>query len=217
MSEWRAPVGSALDSAASVRRIFWLAALGLIAAITLVVVSGTSLIPASLWLGPCLYDWSSGVSYHPRQSSLGTVRFRSGPLKAELCYGRPATHGRPIYGSLVPWHQIWRLGANEPTRLYLDHASSVAGLDLPAGRYSLYVEPDSAAWILYVSRSVLHWGNDISPAVRSRELGHATLPVRSLPTPVDLFTASTAARGDTVFLSFDWATTRFTVPVVPRP
>jgi hypothetical protein len=200
-----------------VRRIFWLAALGSIAAITLVIVRGTSFIPARLWLGPCLYDWSSAVSYHPRQSPLGSVRFRSGPLKGELCYGRPAARGRAIYGSLVPWHQLWRLGANEPTRLYLDHASSVAGLDLPAGRYSLYVQPDSTTWTLYVTRSVLHWGNDISQAVRSREVGNASLPVSSLSTPVDLFTTSTTARGDTVFLSFDWATTRFSVPVVPRP
>ncbi|MEO8030127.1 MAG: DUF2911 domain-containing protein [Gemmatimonadota bacterium] len=186
-----------------------------LATTAVVVVTGISLVPPGIWIGPCLYDRTSALSYHPRVSSMGQLRFTAGALNGELCYGRPAARGRAIYGGLVPYGQVWRLGANEPTRLYLDRAASVGGITLPAGRYSLYVRPDSTAWTLFVTRSVLHWGNDISEAVRAREVGHADLPVTGLDHPVELFTVTSSSSADTTSLSFDWASTRFTIPIVP--
>ena len=121
--------------------------------------------------------------------------------------------GRPIYGQLVPFGAIWRLGANEPTRLYLSKPATLAGIPLPAGRYSLYAEPGPADWTIFVSRSTLHWGNDISPSVRAREVGHATVPVEVLPEAVDTFTARVEDHGSAgrVALAFEWERTRVTL------
>ena len=193
----------------------WLIAAVLGAGLALLVVSGTSLLPAGLVLGPCLPDWTSPNSYGRRASPLATVRWREGSVAGELCYGRPSRRGRPIYGALVPFDSLWRFGANEPTRLYLGAAATVAGIPLRAGRYSLYVRPGRSGWILFVSRSVLHWGNDISEAVRSREVGQAPLATEALPQPVETLTVSTAAAGDTTWLRFDWETTRVALPIVP--
>lgn len=176
-------------------------------------VTGVSLVPPSLALGPCLKDYTSLVSYQPRMSQLAGIRFHVGDAEAQLCYGRPLRRDRVIYGQLVPFGAIWRLGANEPTRLSISKPMSLAGIPLPAGRYSLYAEPGPAEWTIYVSRSTLHWGNDISPSVRAQEVGHATVPVEVLPETVDTFTARIEDHGNAgrVALAFEWERTRITL------
>jgi hypothetical protein len=188
-----------------------------LALVALVVVSGISLVPAGLLLGPCLPDWTSPNSYGRRASPLATVRWHAGSVSGELCYGRPSRRGRPVYGGLVPFDTLWRFGANEPTRLYLGGTVRLAGLRLGPGRYSLYVRPASGSWTLFASRSVLHWGNDISAAVRAREVGQAALKPEVLPEPVETLTVTAAATGDTTWLRFDWETTRVALPIVPAP
>jgi hypothetical protein len=176
-------------------------------------VTGVSLIPPSLALGPCLKDWTSPVSYRPRASALGGIRFHVGDAEVQLCYGRPVRRDRTVFGALVPWDDPWRLGANEPTRLSVTRPITLAGIPLPAGRYSLYVEPHPDQWTIFVSRSTLHWGNDISPAVRGKEIGKATVPVEVLPEIVDTFTATVEDHGSSsrMALALEWERTRVTL------
>ncbi len=183
----------------------------------LVATTGTSLMPAALALGPCLPDWTNSNSYHPRGSPLGSLRFSAGALKGELCYGRPSRRGRAVYGTLVPFDSLWRFGANEPTRLYLDHRAIVGGIPLAAGRYSLYVIPGPARWELFVSRSVRHWGNDISGEVRAREVGHASVIPDSLASPVETLTVTARPVGDITWLDFEWERTRLPVAIQAQP
>lgn len=188
-------------------------ALLVVAGLVAFAVTGVSLIPASLALGPCLKDWTSPVSYRPRVSPLESIRFHVADAEVQLCYGRPVRKGRTIFGELVPWDQPWRLGANEPTRLAVSKAVTLAGISLPAGRYSLYVEPHPDQWTVFVSRSTLHWGNDISRAVRAKEIGQATVPVEALPEIVDSFTVRVEdhGSGSRVALAFEWERTRVTL------
>jgi hypothetical protein len=194
------------------RSTLFVAAAGL-ALIGTFIATGVSLIPPSLALGPCLKDWTSPVSYRPRVSRLDGIRFHVADAELQLCYGRPVARGRAIFGGLVPWDEPWRLGANEPTRLSVSRPVTLAGIPLPAGRYSLYMVPRAGEWTLFVSRSTLHWGNDISPAVRSQEIGHATIPVEALSEVVDTFTARIEDHGnsDRVALAFEWERIRVTL------
>jgi DUF2911 family protein len=177
--------------------------------------TASGLVPVSVTLGPCLMDYTNSNSYGPRASPMGRVGFPVGTGGAELCYGRPVAHGRRIYGGLVPFDTLWRMGANEPTRLYTDTPISLSGIALAPGRYSLYAIPGPASWTIYASRSTRHWGNDISPAVRAREVGQAVVPVESLAAPVETLTVSTQDSGRAVLLHFDWAATRITLAVRP--
>jgi hypothetical protein len=148
-------------------------------------------------------------------SSLGSIRFSVADAELQLCYGRPVARGRPIFGALVPYGQLWRLGANEPTRLSVTRAVTLSGIPLAPGRYSLYVEPGPEQWTLFVSRSTTHWGNDISPAVRAREVGSATASVETLPAAVDTFTARVEDHGTSgrAALVFEWERTRVALEV----
>ena len=181
--------------------------------------TGVSLLPASLVLGPCLKDLTSPLSYRPRASPLASVTMSVGPpaREARLCYGRPAARGRRVFGGLVPFDALWRMGANEPTRLYLSGPIRLAGLALPAGRYSLYAIPHRDRWEIFATRSTLHWGNDISPAVRAREVGSASVPAESLAAPVETLTvvADTSSAGPA--LRLEWERTRISLPLSSGP
>ena len=193
--------------------------LGLVGLLTipglLFLVTGSSLVPVSAALGPCLMDYTSSLSYRPRASPMGQVVFSVGGGRAELCYGRPSARGRLIYGGVVPFDTLWRMGANEPTRLYTDTPISLAGMALAPGRYSLYAMPGPRSWTIYASRSIRHWGNDLSPSVRAQEVGRASVMVESLSQPVETLTVTVNDSGSAVLLHLDWESTRITLPVRP--
>ena len=40
----------------------------------------------------------------------------------KVTYGQPSKKGRVIFGSLVPYGEVWRTGANEATEITLSNA-----------------------------------------------------------------------------------------------
>ena len=212
-------------------RPYWAAGAIVAGVVALFLTTGTSLIPTSVALGPCLRDWTSLVSYHTRLSPLATAdlstgdplgrpypvtRLTTGPAHLRLCYGRPSLRGRTVFGAVVPYGELWRTGANEPTRLYVDRPVALGSLQLAAGRYSLYSRPTPEQWEVFVTRSVLHWGNDISESVRAREVGSFTVPVTAITTPVESLTVSSQS-GDSAQLILQWERTAVAIPVRSAP
>ena len=162
-------------------------------------------------LGPCGKDWTSPTSFAPRASPTRSVRFVVGETEGKLCYGSPSARGREVFGGLVPWGELWRTGANEPTRLFLDGPATVAGIPLEAGRYSVYTIPGPETWQLFVSTSTFHWGNQISEIVRELEVGGAELQVSTTGGHVEELTFS--RDGDALVL--EWEATRVEIPLAP--
>lgn len=177
------------------------------------VVTGVSLVPVSLALGPCLRDLTSPSSYGTRASPLASVDVRVGDGAVRVCYGRPAMRGRAVFGQLVPFDSLWRTGANEPTRLYTNRPIRLAGIPLAAGRYSLYSIPRPERWEVFVSRSILHWGNDLSSSVRAAEVGRTVVPAERLAVPVETLTIGAHPDGNGAVLYLDWEATRISLPL----
>ena len=138
-----------------------------------------------------------------------------GDARGVVCYGRPSARGRTIFGELIPFGQIWRTGANEPTTLHLPVAASVAGIALEPGSYSLYTVPGETEWQVVVNRSTSQWGIEGQYAgVESQEVGRAAVPAERIETPVETFTIGSAPLGaDGAELLLEWANTRVHIPV----
>lgn len=175
------------------------------------------LLPTKIALGPCGRDWTSPTSYRPKASPMRSARFEVGDVDGKVCYGSPAVRGRTVFGELVPYGELWRTGANEPTRLFVDGAIVLAGIELPAGRYSLYTAPGPETWQLFVSRSTFHWGNEITPDVRSREVGSAIIESRDAVGFVEQLTIEweSGPEGSGV-LTLEWEETRLEIPLASR-
>ena len=171
-------------------------------------------LPTSIALGPCGKDWTSPTSYQPRASPMRSVEFRIGEVNGKVCYGSPSARGREVFGGLVPWNELWRTGANEPTRLFVDGEVEVAGIVLPAGRYSLYTIPGPESWQLFVSTSTFHWGNEINSSVRADEMGSARLEPSTTAEHVEQMTMSWEPAGDASGrLTLEWERTRIEIPL----
>lgn len=95
---------------------------------------------------------STAQGYPPSQR--GSVTQNVAYTHFSVVYGRPAARGRALFGSLVPWDQIWHPGADSATRITFDHDILVEGKALRAGEYTLWLIPrESAPWTLIFNRA----------------------------------------------------------------
>lgn len=150
-----------------------------------------------------------------RASPLDSVTFRVQGQAVKICYGRPSARGRAIFGGLIPYDQIWRTGANEPTMIHTPIALDVAGIAIDPGTYSLYTVPGSEDWTLIVNAATDQWGHEgqYSEEVRAQEVGRAQVEAESLEEPVEMFTIRAQPTDGGARVLLEWETTRVMVPI----
>src|SRR5882724_2532583 len=80
------------------------------------------------------------------------------PLISRIIYGRPQKNGRIIFGDLVPYGSVWRLGANEATEIEFFKDVKIGGKKITKGRYTLYALPEAEKWIIILNKETNIWG-----------------------------------------------------------
>lgn len=93
----------------------------------------------------------------PSPLSLAQITTDNGTY-VKVVYGSPRKRDRVVFGELVPYGQVWRLGANEATELTLTKPVMIAGKHLNPGTYSLFAIPNQNQWTLIVNRTLGLWG-----------------------------------------------------------
>lgn len=73
-------------------------------------------------------------------------------------YGSPSVKGRAIWGGLVPYNEVWRVGANAATTFTTDKDIWVEGKKLPAGEYGFFAIPTSTTWTIIFNSIPNQWG-----------------------------------------------------------
>lgn len=126
---------------------------------------------------------STGVSFDGRligEIWLNRSTSHSGPAWMAIDYGQPHARGREIFGGVVPYGEVWRLGANMATHLTLDLNVTIGGVRLPAGVYTLYMLPRADGGDLIVSRQVRQWGTEYDA---THDVARIPLARRTVPEP----------------------------------
>jgi hypothetical protein len=90
----------------------------------------------------------------PRKEMQGELN----KVNVTVNYGSPSTKGRTIFGSLVPYGEVWRTGANEATRFTIDTDILIDEKQLPAGTYSLFTVPNKDSWEVIFNETADQWG-----------------------------------------------------------
>ena len=93
-----------------------------------------------------------------RPSKNGLVKGQIGGADVVVTYGRPKVKGRNIWGGLVPYGKVWRAGANEATTISFSKDVQVEGQAVPAGIYSLFIEPSEGSWTVILNKTANQWG-----------------------------------------------------------
>ncbi|MGH9729921.1 MAG: DUF2911 domain-containing protein [Candidatus Acidiferrales bacterium] len=150
-------------------------------------------------------------SKRPSPPSNAQCKFSDGNT-ITVDYSSPRMKGRTIYGDLVPWGKVWRLGANEATTFVPTVNVTVGDKDVPAGSYTLDAIPTADKWTLIVSKKTGEWGIPY-PGEQFDLTRTDDVQITQLSAPVEDFTISFDSAGDTCTMHADWATTRASVTI----
>lgn len=83
----------------------------------------------------------------PKGSPLCKTTQIVGASEISLSYSRPGVKGREIFGKLLPYGQLWRLGANASTKFTTSDTLQFEQKKLSPGTYALFAIPkDSSSW-----------------------------------------------------------------------
>ncbi|HEX8358899.1 MAG TPA: DUF2911 domain-containing protein [Longimicrobium sp.] len=147
----------------------------------------------------------------PRDS----VTLRVGGATLSVAYGRPSLRGRTAVGGvLVPWGQVWRMGANTPTHLRTDRELQVGGVRVPPGAYALYALPSPAGWTLIFNRRLGGSGRDYDPAQDIARIPVSTAP---LAAPLEQLTVRMEPAGPAAgVVRVGWERTELVIPFSVR-
>ena len=91
-----------------------------------------------------------------RASEHGTVSQRVSGTTISLEYDRPVARGRTLFGQggVVRWGEHWTPGANWATTFEVDRPVHLNGLDVPKGKYSVWMIPGADEWTVTLNREV---------------------------------------------------------------
>lgn len=95
----------------------------------------------------------------PRPSPKASIMQTVGLTDVTITYSRPAVKKRPVWGTLVPYDQVWRTGANEATIFTVSDDVTINGKPLPKGTYSLHSIPGKEEWALIFNKTANQWGS----------------------------------------------------------
>jgi Protein of unknown function (DUF2911) len=95
----------------------------------------------------------------PDVSQAAEVKQRIALTDITVNYHRPLVNGRKIWGALVPYGKVWRVGANENTTIEFSDPVSVEGKPLDKGVYGLHMIPNQDSWTVIFSKTNTAWGS----------------------------------------------------------
>ncbi len=124
------------------------------------------------------------------------------PLLARVVYSRPQKNGRKVFGELVEYGSVWRLGANEATELELFKDATIGKVKVKKGRYTLYAIPQTDKWTIILNRDTDSWG-----AFRydpQKDAARVDLPVQQSGEEIESFSMYFEKNNTAVHLVMGW-------------
>jgi hypothetical protein len=99
------------------------------------------------------------MSYYPNNYPLLKISEKTtDPPIARVIYGRPQRNGRKIFGELVEYGKVWRMGANEATEIEFYKDVVINGKKISRGRYTLYALVNPGTWTIILNKDTDTWG-----------------------------------------------------------
>ncbi len=95
----------------------------------------------------------------PQASPSAEIGQKVGLTDVKVAYSRPSVKGRKIFGTLVPYGEVWRTGANASTKVTFSNEVNLEGKSVPAGTYALYTIPNKKEWTIILSKNLELWGS----------------------------------------------------------
>jgi hypothetical protein len=144
------------------------------------------------------------MSYYPANYPILKIQDKATePVVARVIFGRPQKNGRTIFGELVEYGSVWRLGANEATEIEFYKPVKIGNTKIKKGRYTIYCIPTASKWTLILNKDTDTWGS--IKYTQSKDVVRVTLPVEKLTESSELFNMmfEKSATGATLIIAWD--------------
>lgn len=159
-----------------------------------------------------------GFSYMKKQTKKASpeevIEYKMNDLELSVFYCRPYKKERIIFGELVPYNEVWRTGANEPTTFSTNKLIDFGGKKLNPGTYSLWTIPQKNQWTIILNSKIPGWGVGWG-AEANRNAKHDVLkinvPTQDLNKTVEQLTMKFEYN---VNLSISWDQTKVMIPIM---
>src|SRR3712207_2062601 len=133
------------------------------------------------------------------------------PLVARVIYSRPQKNNRTVYGELVEFNKVWRLGANEATEIEFYRDVKIGGKKIPKGKYTLYALVNPADWTLIINKETDTWG--AFKYDEKKDVARITVPAQKVSEPAEAFTMYFEKAAAGPILQIMWDDTKVALPI----
>jgi len=84
-----------------------------------------------------------------RSMAMGTI----GTTGITINYYSPAVRGRVIWGGLVPFDNVWVIGAHRATSIDFNQEVVIGGVTIAPGKYALFTIPGKDEWTIIINKN----------------------------------------------------------------
>ncbi len=109
---------------------------------------------------PALDKSPLDMSYYPNRYPVLKIQDKvTEPPVARVIYSRPQKSGRIIFGELIAYGKVWRMGANEATEIEFFRDVKISDNKIKKGRFSMYCIPYEDKWTIIINKDTDTWGS----------------------------------------------------------
>lgn len=135
--------------------------------------------------------------------------------KIRVVYSRPQMKGRKIFGELIAYDKMWRIGANQTTTISFYTPVTIGEKELRLGTYGLFAKVHKDKWEIIVHSNTNSWGH----ANHDEETNLVTIevPTEMTSEPIEALSITFDEVSDSeVHMLIGWENTMVRVPVTLR-
>ena len=150
------------------------------------------------------------IAYFPNKA----VKFKKTDTPSpsiKVIYSRPSVKGRVVFGDLIKYGEVWRVGANENTEIKFYKPATINGVAVPAGTYSLFAIPEKDKWTIIINKELDLWGGYAYD--ESKDLVRISVPVKTVTTPIESLSIAFTSKDAITNLVIGWDKTTVEVPI----
>ena len=134
------------------------------------------------------------------------------PAIVRVTYSRPPKKGREIFGKLVPYNEVWRVGANEAVEIKFYQVVTIDGSAVKAGSYSLFAIPGEKEWTIILNSDLDFWG--AYSYDQTHDVLRVKVPVTKAKSEIENFSIKFKKGTDKeAIMMMGWDTTLVEVPI----
>jgi hypothetical protein len=152
------------------------------------------------------------MSYYPANYPVLKIQDKlTEPLVARVIFSRPQKNGRKIFGDLLEYGKVWRLGANEATEIEFYQNVKISDTKVKKGRYTVYCIPYAEKWTIIINKETDTWGSFKYDS--KKDLLKVDVPVQKQAEIVDSFVIAFEKAASGVSLVIAWDDVKVSLPI----